>query len=281
MNRYRSLTLLTILHTKDIVMSDTTKETPASTADDNMGYPKAPETTLPETSAAKDTQTIINEAVKEVTVDEKGKYVYPENMDPMLKAAVAATKSYRDNQSGFTKSQQSLKEAEAERDALREKLATHAVQPLELSTADQTELDKLYVDNPDAWRAKMNKLELESKQAIQTELDTVTEEVRTKAGDKYELERRYEYLDKFNEGREIPITPEILDTDVPPRITKQLAEGKITFENYLDEVSEYLLKGKVVGGAKAEVTTDLNKSGGSSAPIAPKEGEIDYSQQVL
>ncbi len=55
-----------------------------------------------------------------------------------------------------------------------------------------------------------------------------------------ELQRRYDYLDEFNEGREVPITPELLDDDIPPRITNKLAKGEITFEKYLDEVSEYL-----------------------------------------
>jgi uncharacterized protein YpiB (UPF0302 family) len=55
-----------------------------------------------------------------------------------------------------------------------------------------------------------------------------------------ELARRYEYLDAFNIGREIPITLDMLDNDIPPRITNKLAETEVTFEEFLDEVSEYL-----------------------------------------
>lgn len=265
-------------------MSDTTKE-PKPTTVDLMGYESAvAPVTLPETKAPKDTQTIINEAVKEVTVDDNGKYVYPENMDPMLKAAVAATKSYRDNQSGFTKSQQSLKETEAEVTALREQLAEHTSKPLELSTEDQTELDKLYTTDREAWRAKTNMLEQQSKEAIQAKLDEATETARKKASGEYELEQRYAYLKQFNEGREVQITPELLDTDIPPRITKKLAEGEITFELYLDEVSEYLETGKVISQPTTVTTTDLNKANGSTdaqKTDKEKQGELDYSQQTF
>lgn len=254
---------------------------------DMMGYEEQitipEEVTLPETSNADDVQALINKAVKEVTVDDNGKYVYPKDMDPVLKAAVAATKSYRDNQSGFTKSQQTLKETEAEVAALRKKLADVTAGRLELSKDERKELEELKQNDPDAWRVEMNRLEAESQKAIQEELDTVTEEVKQKAGADYELKRRYQYLEEFNKDREVPITPEILDTEIPPRITNKLAEGKLTFEGYLDEVAEYLEKGKTVSKKKAEQTTDLNKLNGSSTPNANKkeEEEFDYSNITL
>jgi len=259
-------------------MDNSNRTSKASTELDNMGYVPAQETTLPATSNADDVQTIINKAVKEVTVDEKGKYVYPDGMDPTLKAAVAATKSYRDNQSGFTKSQQSLKETEAERDALREQLAKQTVKPLELSTEDQSELDKLYVENPTAWRHKMNMLDKQSTDAVHKELTTVTEASRTKAGAEFELDRRVKYLEEFNDGRKTAITPDILDNDVPNRINSKLADRSVTFEEYLDEVSEYLNSGKVVAKVPDNTTVDLNKANGSAEAnkLDKKKDELSY-----
>jgi hypothetical protein len=60
-----------------------------------------------------------------------------------------------------------------------------------------------------------------------------------------ELARRYRYLDEFNIGREIPITTEILNNDIPSRINDRLANSEVIFEEYLDEVSEYLEKEKL------------------------------------
>ncbi len=273
-------------------MSDTTKQDKSSEPNkstsqpaDLMGYegqiPTAEETTLPATSTATDVQATINKAVKEVTVGEDGKYVYPEDMDPMLKAAVAATKSYRDNHSGFTKSQQSLKESEAETEALREQLAEQSKKPLELTTEDQAELDKLYIANPEAWRARVNKLEAEAAQTAQDAIDDVTSGVRTKAGAEHELARRVAYLEAFNVGRKTSITEDTLDNDIPPRINNKLAKGEVTFEEYLSEVSSYLDKGKVVGGATPQETTDLNRSNGASTSGIKEDGAIDYASQTL
>ncbi len=267
-------------------MSDTTNDNKPT---DLMGYEDqiehAPETSLPDTSNATDVQSIINKAVKEVTVDDNGKYVYPENIDPMLKAAVAATKSYRDNQSGFTKSQQSLKEAEAVVEALQEQIASSTTKPLELSREDQTELDTLYTNDPQAWRARMNMLEKQSNDAVQTKLDEATEVARTKAGGAYELQQRYDHLDTFNSSREVPITPDMMDNDVPPRITNQLAKREITFSEYLDAVAKYIDTDKKVSNTGAETTTtNLNMANGSSSPSKDdkvKQGEIDYSMTTL
>jgi len=266
-------------------MSDTTKDDKPA---DLMGYENQIETpsglaTAP-TGAPEDVQSLINRTVKEVTVDEKtGKYIYPDGIDPVLKAAVAATKSYRDNQSGFTKSQQSLKESEAEVTALREKLAGHTSKSLELTKEDQQTLDNLRDTDPDAWRQKLNRLESEAKTTIKEELDSATEEARSKASGDFELQQRYDYLDQFNEGRDVPITPELLDSEIPPRITKKLADGDITFVQYLDDVSEYIDKGKVVATTPDTKTTDLNKANGSSkaGEQAEEEGQLDYTSMTL
>ena len=257
-------------------------QTNAETANDQMGYEGqiATETTLPETSNAQDVQSLINDAVKEVTVGDNGKYVYPENMDPMLKAAVAATKSYRDNQSGFTKSQQSLKEAEAENKALQEQIAKNVQKPLELSTEDQADLDKLYVEDPQAWRAKVNKLEAEAKALTNEAISTATEEAKQKAGSEFELQRRYDYLEYVNKGRgENLITTDVLNDDVPNRINKKLADGDVTFEEYMTEVVEYLDAGKTIAKPADNTTTNLNQANGSATPaVANKEeGVLDYS----
>lgn len=255
---------------------------------DLMGYEGqvtlAEEVKLPATSNADDVQAIINKAVKEVTVDpETGKYIYPADMDPVLKAAVAATKSFRDNQSGFTKSQQSLKEKEAEVEALRKKLADVTAGRLELSKEEIAELDELKTTNPEEWRKKLNEKEATAKQAIKEELETVTQEARETAGGEFELQRRYRVLAEFNEGRETPITPEMMDEEVPPRITKKLANREISFEEYLVEISEYLDKGKVVANPEVSTTKNLNTVSGSSKPMGggQTETELDYSSVTL
>jgi len=254
--------------------------------EDMMGYESQPtEETKPEATSTKETpQDTLNRMMKEVKTDEQGKIIYPDDIDPMLKLAMANAKSYRDTQSAYTKNQQSTKELEAERDALREKLAVHSQKPLELTTEQQTELDKLYVDNPNAWRAKMNMLEKQSSDAIQEELDTVTKEVTEKAGAEFELARRYSYLDEFNSTRgDNQITTDILDNDIPARINNKLANSEVTFEEYLTEVSDYLGAGKVVSKEAPAQTTDLNKANGGAVAsgTTKEEGQVDYSSMTF
>jgi len=245
---------------------------------DYMGY-EAPVDTPTETIQAPSVQDQINAVLKEVTVDDNGKFIYPDGTDPVMKAAVAASKSYRDTQSGYTKSQQSLKESEAENVLLREKLGTVLSKPQELTPERQQELNDLMFTDPEAWRVEMNKLETESSAAGQAKITEMTEEVRNKAGAEHELERRYGVLSNFNEGRAVEITADALDNDVPPRINSKLASGEITFEAYLEEVSTYLEKGKTVAKPKESKTTDIQKGAGSStaAPGAADDEGIDYS----
>jgi len=255
--------------------------------EDMMGYevPKAEEITPSESSTTTETpQETVNRMMKEVKLDEQGKIIYPDDIDPMLKIAMATTKSYRDTQSAYTKNQQSAKELEAERDALQAKLAEHSQKPLELTTEQQSELDKLYVESPQAWRAKMNMLEKQSSDAIKEELTTVTEEVRQKAGAEFELARRYTYLEEFNSTRgENVITPDILDNDIPARINNKLANSEVTFEEYLVEVSDYLGAGKVVSKEAPSQTTNLNQANGGAVAsgVTKEEGAVDYGSMTF
>lgn len=231
-----------------------------------------------------DFQTRVNDAIKEVTIDEEtGKYVYPDDISEELKYAVAAEKKFRDTQGSYTKNQISLKEVETENEALREQLAKLSNTTLELSQADADRLDDLKFSDPSAWRRELNALEIEHSTNAQKKLDESMGEVRKKAGAQFELDRRFEVLKQFNEDRKTPITVEMLDDDIPPRITKKLADGLLTFEGYLAEVDEYLSKGKVVSNPSVDNGTKLTQSAGSTTPSSANEqqGQVDYSTMTF
>jgi len=262
-----------------------TNDNTTAPVEDLMGYEGTTAVVTPtQETKALDTQTLINDAIKEVTVGEDGKIVYPDNMDPMLRAAVAASKSFRDTQSGFHKNQQSLKETEAENVLLREQLAENTRKPLELTPERQKELDDLMYIDPNAWRVEMNKLEQQSTLAANEKLDTVTKEARGKASAEYQLEQRVNTLEDFNSQRETPITVDILDNDIPKRINDKLANGEVSFSEYLEAVSTYLETGKVVAQSTPTTTADLNSANGStSAPVSAQASQqaVDYSQMTF
>ncbi len=227
----------------------------------------------------------VNKLLKEVTVSDDGKFVYPDNTPEHLRHAVATEKKYRDTQSGWSRTQQTLKEAEVERDALRNQIVQTSSSTLELSTEEEDRLTTLMYKDPVAWRRELNKLESEHNSQAAQVLDKTMGEVRQKAGAQFELDRRIEVLKGFNEGRQTLVTPEVLDNDIPPRITKKLADGHLTFEGYLAEVDDYLSKGKVVQNAIVDNGTQLSQSAGSNeAPAVDTqltEGTLDYSSVVF
>ncbi len=253
-------------------------------AEGMLSTPQAVQPTKPREASVGYTEQV-NTLLKEVTVGEDGKFVYPDNTPEHLRHAVATEKKYRDTQSGWSRTQQTLKEAEVERDALRKQIVAGSNTALELSKEDTDRLDDLMYSDPAAWRRELNKLESEHNSQAEQKLNETMGEVRQKAGAQYELDRRIEVLKGFNEGRQMAVTPDILDNDIPPRITKKLADGHLTFEGYLAEVDDYLSKGKVVQNAIVDNGTQLSQSAGSNeAPAVDTqltEGTLDYSSVVF
>ncbi len=243
---------------------------------DMMGYgvQQEQEVVVPQVSV----QEQINTAIKEVTVGEDGKLQYPADMDPILKSAVASEKKYRDTQASFTKGQVNLTELEAENLALREQIANNSQKPLELTKEDADRLNDLKFTDPEAWRKEINSLEQSNSAKNLEALNEVTADVRTKAGQQFELTRRGEVLARFNEGRENPINDEVIANDIPPRITNKLKDGKISFEDFLSEVDSYLSKGKTVNKEADPELPELHKRNGGSTPAnaASGEDELNY-----
>ena len=139
-----------------------------------------------------------------------------ENNQP---ATVDWEKRYKDTQSVFTKSQQELKAVKAKLDVL-EKLTSPQIQ---VTPEVQKELDDLKYSDPDAWRVKMNSLELEARQKHQSILSEAEKQATFQA----ELDRRAQLLNEYNLSHpNYPITDEVIQFDVPPRILKKAREWR-------------------------------------------------------
>ena len=178
-------------------------------------------------------------------------------------------KRFKDTQSAYTKSQQALKAANAKL-AILEQLT----QPqIELDAATQKELDDLKFSDPDAWRAKMNNLELEAKRKHQT----VLSEAEKQAAYQAELDRRAQVLEEYNASHPtMPITDEVIQYDVPARITKRLESGEITFDEYLQEVHNFIYTPKTVGTPNKTLgQPNLGNLGGGNTP-GENSGSKDF-----
>lgn len=184
----------------------------------------------------------------------------PNTQEPEVTApAIDYEKRYKDTQASYTRSQQLLKAAQAENEALK-KVVTPTIS---ISADKQKELDDLMYSDPQAWRKEMNQLEADAQKSHDDNIATAVSTVTAQA----ELERRAQVLAEFNQSHELNITDETIQFDVPPRLTKKLELGEVTFEQYLDDVADYLkLPKKVATANKTLEQPNLGKQGGDNTP---------------
>ena len=222
--------------------------------------------TIPETTTTLSTPTFseqVDSAIKSMVKDEKGVLQLPASdteLSPELQYAVTAEKRRRDTHGSYTKSRQELAQANSEITALTAHLSSTTPQ---LTTEQTTELDELKYSDPDAWRSKLNDYEQTARTSHKAELTQVSKEARNAS----EVTRRTEVLETF-----ITDNPgfTLVDDDVPPRISKRLESGEVSFEDFLSEVYTYTQTPKTVltpqPDADSADEVDLGSIAGTSSP---------------
>jgi hypothetical protein len=214
----------------------------------------------------------VNSVLAQATKTEEGKLVIPDDvkkkLDETTLFAIKTEQRRRDTQAEFTRSRQALRAVEAERDSLKDTISQSAT--LEISSELQEELDQLQIEDPNAWRLKMNSLELEAKKASETKITEAITVAGETASKEFELENRVKVLDNFNATSDIQITQELIDEEIPPRITKKLENGDIDFAGFLNEVASYTRKNKIVGTEQVLAQPNLGEVGGGTVPIEAK-----------
>ncbi len=208
----------------------------------------------------------VNEIVGRMTKNDKGSWEIPADViDESLRYAAIAERRRRDTQSDYTKVAQKAKALEAEKDLLRQKIVDSAMS--DLSPEQKEELEQLKFEDPEEWRKRVNTLEKELKQQRAEAIDKEAGESSAKVLAADELERRKTVLDQFikaNPG--FNLDDDVIANDIPPRITKKLETGKISFEEFLQECFEYTQTGKTFKQAKTMDQPNLSKVPGGSNP---------------
>ena len=203
-------------------------------------------------------------------VDDGGKLVFEDNVDPMFKELVITTKRSKDTQSAYTKGQMELATTKAAKEALENKITSTTPQ---LSAEQTDELENLKFSDPDAWRAKLNEYEGIAKAKASGELEEITKAASEKAAADLTLTQRQEALTEFESRTGIQLTDDVMQNDIPPRLQAKITS--MSFEQYLAEVATYLGKKKVVKDEKLLEQTDLSKLAGTgSQKGSTKKSEI-------
>lgn len=176
-------------------------------------------------------------------------------------------KRFKDTQAFATKLAQEKAEKERELEELKAEfsvLKATAKPSMTISKEVQDELDDLKYSDPEAWRSRLNKLEAEANR----EFDSKLSEARNATSQQMELNRRASVLADFQTRHpDIAFTDELLQLDIPGRIVKKLESGKVSYEEFLNEVVDFVKAPKVIGDTNKTLNQpNLSKLGGDSTP---------------
>lgn len=207
----------------------------------------------------------VSNIVKQITTDETGNYIFPTDVEltEEIKFAATAEKRRRDTQAEFTKVNKSKLALEAENALLKETLLK---QSIVFSPEEVEELEDLKLENPEQWRQRLNELEQKTIQERQTKINSVSTEVKTQAEKNFEVSMQGKVLEEFNKFHGISLTEELLADEVPNRITKKLVEGKVSYEEYLEESFTYLKTNKAIKEESVMDDPNLNRVSGGREP---------------
>jgi len=208
-----------------------------------------------------DIDTQINAAIDGRT-EVEGKMVFAADLDPLVKYAANAEVRRRDTQASYTKTQQENIALTSENTQLANTWAEEVSK--HLTSEQQTELEELKHTDQEAWREKINTYEGQNASRVKEKHTKIKE----KAGQETELQQRTRLLEEHNTANpKFALTDDVIDNDIPPRITKKLESGKITFNEYLQEAHAFMSGNKVIAkGEEAPNDIDLSKTGGDHKP---------------
>lgn len=224
----------------------------------------------------------VNEVVKQFQVGDDGKVSLPDGVevDEAVLHAAKAEKRFRDTQSAYTKSQQRAKSLEEQNKKLAEAWEKDFVK--NMSAEEKAELEELKSQDPEAWRDKINEVEENRRQ----ELAKKRQEIEKQSSQMTELEQREAQLSAFKEANpNIQLDDDVLENDIPPRITKKLENGDITFNQFLDECKNFLQKDKKIASDKPgdEEEPNFNKARGSHlhSGLNTEDDKTDYGDEIF
>lgn len=190
-----------------------------------------------------------------------GKLVFPEDADEALVYAARTEIRRRDTQSALQQERTEKQRLAAENAELVSGWEADVTDTL--TAEEQSSLEELKHQDPDAWHKKLLELRDGKKAKFQekrTEIANKAEAVSAQAS-------RAEILNAFESQYPGVLTDDVLQNDIPPRYVKQLENGEVTYKQFLQNCVDYVQKDKVLDkGETAPKVTDLSAEAGGGAP---------------
>jgi len=130
------------------------------------------------------------------------------------------------------------------------------------------------MSDPDAYFAKRTEYEAQASSSF----NEFTEETRATSTREAELARREQLIASFNEGRQIPITNDVVQNDVPPKFLAELEAGTVTFDQFLVNVASFVDAPKTANARVVTNVANLSDVAGGTSPSKDGNFEQDLAQ---
>ena len=195
-----------------------------------------------------------------------GKLEFDANTPEAVRLVAIANKRHRDAQRELTKVTQSLAMLKAEKSELLKH--TKKLSKVKLTKAQQEELDELKFEDPEAWREKLDEYESEARGKLEEGLNKKLKEASAESTKAVLAEQRKAILKQYKEDNpDFHIDEDVIENDVPPRLSKALNDPEADYKEALNNVREYLETGKVIDkGSDILAQPNLSKVGGRDKP---------------
>lgn len=189
-------------------------------------------------------------------------------------------KRYKDTQKSIQERAIENKQLKAKNDALAQQLNAITTTPVEVSD----DIEALKYSDPDKWRAEINRLEQEASAKTTAARQEVLDNASKAAQEEFELERRQSVFTEFQAANpDLHIDDQVLANDIPPSISNKLADGKITFEEFLGEVKTYIAANRTIKKESVMNEPNLGKQAGGEAPevgAISKDSSDSYKNEI-
>jgi len=189
--------------------------------------------------------------------------------DPVVQAAIIAEKRRRDTQAAYTKANQKALQLEKQVEILSSQVKPK-IEDL-LTEEQKEELEQLKYEQPDVWYNKMKQLEAELDKKLKEKLEVNSKEVTLQA-----------VLDSYNIANpDKPLDKTTLELEVPPKLFKELEEGKIDYEAFIEKASKFIYGEKQVKDQTPSTIPNLNKAAGVAKTEGLPNPSDDYEDIIF
>lgn len=220
----------------------------------------------------------VSKALADATKTDTG-LSFKEGTPEEVKYAAITENRRRETQSTYTKERQKSLELEAQNKVLTDQLNSMSTNA-SLSAEEQTELDTLKYQDPDAWRQKVNNHETAHLQEVKKKRTDALVEAQVAV----QVELRKQTLEDFRTtNSDVDLSDDVLANEIPPRILKELESGKITFDVYLAKCANYIKSPKTLDPAELGSDPNLGSLAGGAEPTdaaRAKSSVATYEDEV-